>query len=836
MNKIILSLVSLLMISGIFIQTRTYGQDDEEMQKRRKEFMNVKGKISGKVYDKETDKPLESASVQLFRQKDSSFVLGVPTKKDGSFLIEDIRGGMYKVLISYIGYSSAYINRVLISPKEPEVDLGKISLEPGSEMTKEIEVTADIPFMKTDIDKKVFNVEKSMVSESGSAADVLKNIPSVTVDADGKISLRGSGNIKILINGKPSNFLGSDPIASLEQIPANAIETIEIMTNPSAKYDPESMAGIINIIFKKSKQEESGYNGNISLNTGTKDKYNASVNLNVKQNSLSMFGNYNYRNFTFTGDGYGSRTTYYNNSSFLYNQNSNFRGKMKSHLGTLGLDYDINKFNNINLSATYSNRKRNRNEQGVYKNFNTAGTLTNLYERYNYDDETENNFDINLGYKKKFDKPKQELNALFLYSLSKENEIADNTQQNFNPDYTPANNTPYLQNDNTDDNRHQFTIQVDYYHPLKEDKSRFEVGYKSMFNYIKSDYLSEYYDYNSNQWLINNFVSNKFDYNQSVHSLYGIFANKYKDFGYQFGLRLEQTFRNFTLETTSESYKKNYFSYFPSVFLSQMLSKTNEVQASYTRRINRPGGWSLNPFINNSDPQNLRKGNPYLNPEYINSFELNYVKYFPTVSLTGSVFYKHINDVINRIITVIDSSTSLMTFDNVAKAQSYGVELAASGTLFRFWNFNANWSYFRTEVSGSTGGAELNNDNYSWTAKLMFYMVLPNIFDIQLSYYYQGKMVTIQGEMDPMQSLDIALKKDFFDKRFTVLVRATDIFNTMKFKGYAVGTNFSGETSRKRESQTVFLTLSYKFGKEFKVQGKRKKMREENNDNGMDEF
>ncbi|MCX6166104.1 MAG: TonB-dependent receptor [Ignavibacteriae bacterium] len=283
-NKTIVLVVFVLVLTSF-----TFSQD--KPKKRDFEGSDKKGKITGIVIDSSSNTPIESATVQLFSLRDSSLVTGAATNKKGEFTLEP-RFGRFKLKVSFIGYNNTVINNIKINPETPEVNVGTIKLSTGSEMTtKEIEVEAEAPVFENQLDKKVFNVEKTIVSESGSAVDVLKNVPSVTVDADGNISLRGSSNVKILINGRPSAMLGNDPSAVLEQIPSKMIESIEIMTNPSSKYDPESTAGIINIILKK--QQDDGYNGNISTNVGTGDKYNTSINLNFRKNKFNFTASYN---------------------------------------------------------------------------------------------------------------------------------------------------------------------------------------------------------------------------------------------------------------------------------------------------------------------------------------------------------------------------------------------------------------------------------------------------------------------------------------------------------------------------------------------------------------
>ncbi len=822
-----IKLIELVLFVLVF-STLTFSQD--KPNNRNFKGSDKKGKITGIVVDSSANAPVESATVQLFGLRDSSLTTGAATNKNGEFTLEP-GYGRYFLKISFIGYNNTIINNLRINNETPEVNLGTIKLSPGNEMvTKEIEVEAEAPVFESQLDKKVFNVEKTIVSESGSAVDVLKNVPSVTVDADGNVSLRGSSNVKILINGRPSAMLGNDPSAVLEQIPSKMIESIEIMTNPSSKYDPESTAGIINIVLKK--QQDDGYNGTISTNVGTGDKYNTSVNLNFRKNKFNFYGSYNYRLFNMRGNGATNQQTFYNDSTYFYNSTENAHMKMNGHFGSLGIDYNFDKKNLFSLAANYNYRDRNRDEDGLYQNLNGQNIMTQMYLKKNSDDETGEGFDVNFSHRLKFDRKKEELNTAFQYSRSSEDETEDLNQFDY---FTGS--TSLLQKDYTTYSLDIFSGQSDYFLPIgEENKSKLEAGVKGVYRNINSNFNSNYFDFNSQSWVYNYLTSNDFTYKDQVYSAYANYGNTYKNFGYQIGLRVEQTFTKSSQLTTNEDYENNYFSFFPSIYLTQAITKTNEIQLSYTRRINRPNLRVINPFIDYSDPQNLRKGNPYLKPEYINAFELGYMKYFTSVTLTGSVFYRRVDDVINRIVNLVDSVTSLSTFENMANSQSYGLEFIATGSLYKWWSLNGSISYFNTKVSGTSSiGTALDNSSNTWAGKLMMNFTFPELFDVQFGYNYSGKRITATGSMDPMQSLDIAVKKDFFNKRLSITLRISDALNTQKFAMESVTDEINTQSVRRRDSRNIFLTLSYRFGTEQQKQERRQKRQENNNDeNGED--
>lgn len=833
------SIFAVLFSVLIFSTTFSYDKDNEN---NKVEDKNENGKISGVVYDKDTRSPLADATVQLIRRSDTSIVASCPTKKNGSFELT-APYEKYKLVVSFIGYKD-YVLRVSITQQKPELLIDTILMSQGTETTEEIEVVEDAPIMENQIDKKVYNVEKSIVSESGSVVDALKNLPSVTVDSDGKVYLRGSSNVNILINGMPSATLGSDPSTVLEQISSKMVETIEIMSNPSSKYDPEGTSGIINIVLKK--KQDDGVNGTVSLNAGTGDKYTSSLNLTVRKNKFTLNGNYSFRLFNMKGDGSSYKKTFLGDTTYFYNQLSDNSDRMSSHFGTLGVDYEYSKKSLFSLSGNYNYRGMEMQDNSINTNWSNINLNPSVY----FNSVSKNNkgygMDINARHRLKFETPKKELVTSIQYSKMNMEDANWTKKTNF---YT--NSLLLSQRDSTTNNMEMFSFQSDFTIPvgnaeLKDNSnsttpnnnppgpgpmgpgnpsgpnsgtstssgtiSKVEMGIKGAFRTLNSDYKSNYYDTSSQNWLYNGLTSNNFEYKEQILSAYTNYTNKIFDIGYQFGLRLEQAYTKSNQLTTKENYENNYFSFFPSIYLTKTFAKTNEFQVSYTRRINRPHTFMLNPFTDYSDLQNLRKGNPNLKPEYINALEFSYMKYFSYLSASASVFYRNVNDAINRIVSVVDSTTSISTFANVSKSSSYGLEFVLSGSITKWWSINGSTSYSKTTVTGDNVAGGTNNSGDVWSGKLMSSFSFKNLFDIQLSYFYSGKMVTAQGSMDPMQVMDIAIKKDFFDKRASLNLRISDVLNTMKFAVASTSSTFDYSFSRRRDSRAVLLTLTIRFG------------------------
>ncbi len=822
-NKIILAII---ILSFAFL-AEAYSQRNKD----------VVGSISGFVMDKSNGNPLESATIQVFKAKDSTLITGGATDKAGFFKIENVQGGKYNVLVSYIGYNSVYRKEVMITGKEKDVDLGTVNLTFSTEMTDVIEVVTEAPIMTMEVDKKVYNVEKDIVSQTGSATDVLKNIPSVTVDDDGNVSIRGSGNIKILINGKPSGLFGGDDNTVLENIPASTIEKIEVINNPSAKYEAEGIGGIINLILKQNKGF--GYNGNLSISSGINDRYNINAGVNLKDEKYSLSLNYSWRKFTMTGIGDGYRENFFSDSLRFLDQSLDFNNKMQSHFLSAGFEYNFTKKHSLALTTgiNFRDRERNAFEWSEFKNINNV--INSLFSSRSIDDESGKNIDLSLVHRLLFEKKGQELSSSLSYSRNTDDEVEDLTIQYFDANRNPLNNTPDLEKNDMNMKFNFVTFQSDYVHPLSED-SKLETGLKLNYRNILADQTYTYFDYINNIWAPDVARNNNADYTDYIPAGYLIFSNKYKNFSYKAGLRAEFTKVDFQIAQNNQNFSNDYFSLFPSLFLSQKLGKTDEVQLNYSRRINRPNMRFLNPFIDYSDPLNLRQGNPYLNPEYINSLEAAYVKYLDFAIVTASVFFKNVNDPINRYRTVDSTGVSLTTFKNLGKTYNYGIEFISQASFTKWWNTNINFSYFKMDTEGNDGSKDFNNSTYSYTAKLMSNMAIPDLFDFQLSYNYMGRTVSAQGITEPFQSFDVAFKKDFFFKRLSLSLRISDLFNQQKFQFTTNGTGFISENMRKRDSRMAMLTVTYRFGNDESSPGKKKKGQKENNNenemNDMDDF
>jgi outer membrane receptor protein involved in Fe transport len=607
-----------------------------------------------------------------------------------------VPAGSYRVKISFIGYRTTNKDNLVISRQTPQHNLGTIRLNASAHALDEVVVSAEQPLFEQSIDKRVFNVEKSIVTQGGSATDILETIPSVAVDVDGNLSLRGSGGVVVLIDGKPSSLTGADRSAILEQIPASAIESVEVITNPSSRYDADGMSGIINIVLKKNKLQ--GSNGSASVSVGTLDKYNAAINYNYRTPKFNIFSSYSYRYNTFFGRGYNTRELLGNTNTAYRLQNSNEIDRSSVHLFRAGADYFINDQTTLGFSALYGIRRESEDERTENKVLDQQQTLTELFYRNNEERENGNNMDLVMNFSRKFARKKQELTASAAYSTFEGSTNTLFNDLNYDLDFMPSAELPRQTRNLRDIDNTVITLQADYVHPVGE-AGKFEGGYKSILREVDNDLVFENFRHGSQLWAFNDTLSNRFLYQEYVHSLYANYTSTLGKFGYQLGTRLEQTMMNPVQEAVPGNFRRNYLGFFPSLFLSYKLKGEQQFQLNYSRRINRPNLRELNPFINFSDTLNIRFGNPYLNPEYTNSYELSYLTAFKSIFLTSSVYYRRTNDIIQRIVSVNPDNIATTTFQNLDNRDSYGFEFIAKTNVTKWWSFTTNFNFFRQKWS-----------------------------------------------------------------------------------------------------------------------------------------
>lgn len=782
---------------------------------------NETGSVTGIVVERGTNTPVQDVTVTLFKSEDSSKVGGANTDAAGMFVITGVPYGNYKLEVNLIGYGTAVVRGIVVSKDNPNANVNTISLRAGITETEEIVVETEKSAIEFKADRKIYNVDGQMVTQGGSAADVLKNIPSVSVDNDGNISLRGNTNVRITVDGKPFGLQGQNRSTILQQIPANQIASIEVMTNPGAKFDAEGVSGVINIILKKS--DNFGYNGSLQLNTGTQDKYTGSLNLNARQSDFNFYGNYDFRRFNSPVTGDVTRYNYIDPDAYYLDQNNSAHSRNTNHFVKGGIDYNPNELNSMSLSGNYMNREGRRNGNGHSLQQNTAGITTLEYLSNSGEDRKGYTVDANFYYQRKWKDSKRTLTGDFTFSRNDDDLNSFTTETPI----TPVVPNPLNRLQTNDEKNNNFIGQVDLVNPFSE-TMKLEAGLKTTINDIDQDYITNDFNYTTNQFAVNPNFTNRFKYTENVYAAYLSYSGSINDFSYVLGVRGEQTNTKGDLVTTNQQFDQNYFDLFPSASLSQKLGKTEEISLSYSRRIQRPQSWALNPFKQATDPLNYFSGNPNLKPQYTNSFELSFIKYLNTTTVTPSVFYRRTTDLIQRVRELLDSNVAGVTFANYAKESSYGVELIVNSQLFQFLNLNGSVSYFKTESDAQNLTPGLVNSNSTWSGRASAMATLPDYFNLMLSYFYSGEITFPQGNLAPFQSFDASISKDFFDKSLTLGFRFSDIFNTLNFKVNIVNdASFREDITFKRDSRTAFFNLTYRFGNYKDNKPKRRKPTEQ---------
>lgn len=778
------------------------------------------GKVYGVVIDAATSKPVEFATVALYNMRTKKMETGAIANGKGKFSISEVKLGMYQVKINYIGYKVKTLGPVKLMPakyggKGVEQNLGDVKIESAAEKLGEVTVTAEREAMEIKADRKVFNVEKNITSTGGTALEALQNVPSVDVDQDGNVSLRGSANVTVFIDGKPSGLTGGNRQATLEQIPASSIKKIEVITNPSAKYDPDGMSGIINIVLKKNVLR--GINGSINLNAGTNDKYSGSARLSLRTGAINAYVNYSGNLFNRFVNSTNFRETYNTAKDTTTYLNQWGDGDMNFHSNLLkaGMDINLNEKNVLSFSALYSLRGFGRDMLTDQRTDQTvAGTRTEL-ARVLLNNELGNkgdNMDFNVAYKRYFNNPDKILSFDVRHSRSAGLFTSNLDMAPRNLDGTPTGGNSYLEKNETDNKFNITTAQLDFELPVNK-AVKLEMGWKTTIRDIFNGYYVATDATGVGNYVADASQNNDFQYDEQVHAAYGIYNHQLtKKLSFQAGLRVEQTTSEGVLENTGESFKNEYFNVFPSGFLTYKLSKQGTITANYSRRINRPRTRALNPFAIRVDANTEFKGNPALLPEFINSYELSYTHTWKGITLNTTAYFRDIRGNIQRTST---NNNNIITrsYDNLNSGRNYGVEMAYNMRATKWWNFTLSGNFYKTEIDGSNLEGELNNEAFSYQTKLMSNFKFTSKLNAQITGRYRAPIVFAQGEMQEVYALDAAINYKILKGKGTLGLRVSDVFNNRQFAFMTYDDSFLQNTNFKPETRMAFISFSYRFGK-----------------------
>lgn len=752
--------------------------------------------LKGVVKDQKSGEALPFANVLMLSITDTNFTIGAISNNEGMFVFDQVPKGSYILKASYMGYETKQIS-VEFLQKKLYVEMG---LQKKSFKLTDVEITAERQISEETIEKTTINVAKNTSNSGGNAMDVMKTLPSVDVDINGQIRYRGSNRVRILLDGKPSELL-----KTLEQIPADQIEKIEIINNPSAKYEADGMSGIINIKMKKGGSDGSGTSLNAYL--GLPETYGGSFGFFEQSGKSKMFarGSFNRKTQFQTKEHW--RYNYEDLYALDYYQYDRQDQILNNLMINTGMDYQINPKQQIGISFIGSGKLHSADRSINYQSWDKQANVL-----FNSNKDIEiflRNYviDGNVDYQIKLTKT-QKLKALFNI-----NYLEQTQEMSF--DFYPLGSSNHLEHDFQNTFSDQLNKTADFsldYSWNISDSSSFESGYRYTHEDLLNDFRSESYSFDVEEWISDSTLNNHFHYLQNIHAFYINWDTKLKYFHFQLGLRGEYTTTNQFIKE-----KDNYLDWFPSVMLSKKLDKRFSVYASYNRRINRPILKMINPYTNEyADRLNMHIGNPDLKPEYVNSIELGTRFSAHKTSAKISGYYRHINQAISRVKTAVNDSALWVTFMNLDQAQLFGGELSFSVQAFKWWNINANTNVFYTSLVGTYGPNQIDRSHTGFTANMNHQFRLPWKLQMQWYFYYKSELPDVLGTYMERYYADAAISKKVLKNKGKIIFKISDVFNTYRYGLDLVGLDedgyhYSQKNRRKNESQYFILSFVYNF-------------------------
>ena len=770
------------------------------------------GVVKGKIIEEDSSDPLEYANVILYQLRDSSMVTGAITSAEGTFTIEEVPFGRFYLVANYIGYNKKTIESLKIIPTQKTIDIGTVALSEASTQLDNVEITAERTAVEYHIDKKVVNVSQDLVSSGGSAVNALENVPSVRVDIEGNVSLRGSSNFTVFIDGRPTVLSGSD---ALQQIPASAIEKIEIITNPSAKYDPDGVGGIINVIMKK--QVKPGFNGIINASVGVRDKYTADALVNYKVGKFNLFGGANWNDQTFLMNRDSYSETIFSDRIEIIDSKGDGNMRRQGYDLKAGFDYSINDKQTLSFSGNYGYfgfGRESTSKQATYSNASSdRDYLINKSDALR----DGNFYNFNLNFQNKFDDNGHELSFRSNYSYRFGDDKDNTDEYETNSDWEITDPQPFRVFTNENGNSNEFRFQTDYTKPLKNGK--LEAGLQYRYDDDNEDFVFEEYNAEQDQWISNEFFNNSNQFKRNIYAGYTTFSNELLGFQYQLGLRGEYTDRTIkTINDDKSPYIIDRLDIFPTFHITKDISKTDQIQGGYSRRINRPRGYYLEPFISYGSRNFYRTGSPELEPEYVNSYELNYQKRFGVSFISVESYFRETVNAFTRTISLFDSTNNirLLGIQNLNREKFLGGELMVNWEFTDWLRVNASANVYRFDLEGNVSEQEVARQSTNYDLRLNNTISITPNTRLQLIGFYNGPSATAQGERDGFYMVNAALRQDFFSKKLTATLQARDIFGSMKFKINSSqvdpnGPDFNTIFKMQREPRVLTLTLSYKI-------------------------
>ncbi len=780
-------------------------------------------KVTGKVIEKGSGDPLEYATLVLQSVRNPQEVTGGITNLDGVFEVE-APAGMYNISVEFISYKTFRKEKQLL---RSDTDLGTITLSIDVEQLAEVDVIAERTTVELRLDKKIYNVGKDLTVSGGTVSDVLDNVPSVSVDVEGNVQLRGNDDVRILINGKPSAITGLNSTDALRQLPAESIEKVEVITSPSARYDAEGSGGIINIILRRSKLQ--GLNGALTTNLGYPYSAGINGNLNYRTGDLNIFTNtgYNYRQRP--GNSFNSTNFFDTTGDFTNSirEERDIERERKGYNVNFGVEWYVNKTSSITQSIFLRSSK---NSSETTNTFFQTDALGDTSSGFRFDPETEDDrtFQYSFSYDKQFNgNSDHKLTFAFQYETSDESEESLIIQNGFDSESVAT----------IEDQRRVF-MQSDYVVPIGEN-GQFELGYRGDFNKLNTDYDVVFISPTIAELGITN-PSNVLDYKETINAVYTQFGTKIKKFSFLSGLRYESTRLIINQIETGDFNRNNFDGLFPTLNLNYEFNEMESIQFGYNRRIRRPRSFFLNPFPSRSSPTNLFQGNPNLTPSFSNQVDFGYLKRYEKLTFNSSIYFARATDVITFITedtgedTVFDGeqvSIIRRTPVNLAKNDRYGFEMNANYRPTKKWNINGNVNLFNLITRGDFNGQNFDAENLSWFVRLNNKITLPGKLDWQTRLFYRGPSETAQTKNQGIFSMSLAFSKDLFKEKASLAFNISDVFNSQRRVSETVTPFFNSDSEFQWRVRSFNLSFTYRFN-----QKKKRSQGRQGDDGGGEEF
>ena len=781
--------------------------------------------ISGNVIDEETKEPLEYATIVVFSKLKNAIITGGITDSKGDFSIP-VEIGAFDIRIEYIGFKTQIIENKRITNDE---NIGNFSLILDVEALDAVEIIAERTTVEFRLDKKIYNVGKDLTVRGGTVSDVLDNVPSVSVDVEGNVALRGNDDVRILINGKPSGLVGLNSTDTLRQLPAESIERVEVITSPSARYDAEGSAGILNIILRRSKLQ--GLNGAMTLNTSYPTQAGVSGNINYRTGNLNFFNTTGYSYRETPGNSYNN-TEFFNgnNPSTFLNEERVFERERKGLNTNLGVEWYVSKTSSFTASMVYRNSDNASNTTNILDEIGSNNSITRNI-RLDPEIEDDKTIQYSLNYDNQFNGDSQhKLTFDFQYEKSEESETSLINQNRID-----------VENVETREKQDRILLQADYVKPVGKE-GQFEMGYRGQFQNLNSDFLVENTNDNGDTFFINTDLSNDLAFSQYVNAFYTQYGNKLGDkFSYLFGIRLEGTRVTIDQETSGDFEKKNYTQLFPTANLAYEISEDASITLGYNRRIRRPRSYFINPFPSRSSATSIFQGNPNLDPSTSDAFDIGYLNRFGKVTLSTSVYFQHATNTFNFITRETDLYYIFETnqtisqndpdfdqinddFDlvpiikrgpvNLATNDRFGFEFTLSYRPTKKWSLNGNFNVFQSITRGDFEEQNFDAENLSWFMRLNNKYTLPGEVDWQTRLFYRGPNETAQSISAGVFSTDLAFSKDLFEEKASLAIRVSDLFNSRKRISESFTSNFRSDSEFQWRQRTYTMSFTYRFNQQ----------------------